>query len=181
MTELSRPRVIIRFHEGFDSRRHGDALSYLKERDPAILKRVEAAFGAIRIEPVFSDKTREKLPKLQRLAVERDPSYNPSDLTAFYYVEAEKAYDLLELAKTLSASPAIRSADVEIPGPDPLVNASDDPLSANQTYLGAAPGGLDARYAWTFTGGDGAGQRVIDIEQGWTFNHEDLAGHGITH
>jgi hypothetical protein len=40
--------------------------------------------------------------------------------------------------------------------------------------------GLDARYAWTFTGGDGAGQRVIDIEQGWTFNHEDLAGHSIT-
>lgn len=24
------------------------------------------------------------------------------------------------------------------------------------------------------------GQRVIDIEKGWTFNHEDLAGHGIT-
>lgn len=180
MTELPRPRVVIRFHEGFDSRRHEDAVGYLKERDPATLKRVEAAFGAVRIEPVFSDKTREKLPKLQRLAVERDPSYNPSDLTTFHYVEAEKADDLLTLAKMLAASPAIRSADVEIPGPDPLVNDADDPLSANQTYLDVAPGGLDARYAWTFTGGDGAGQRVIDIEQGWTFNHEDLAGHAIT-
>lgn len=180
MTELPRPRVVIRFHEGFDSRRHEDAVGYLKERDPATLKRVEAAFGAVRIEPVFSDKTREKLPKLQRLAVERDPSYNPSDLTTFHYVEAEKADDLLTLAKMLAASPAIRSADVEIPGPDPLVNDADDPLSANQTYLDVAPGGLDARYAWTFTGGDGAGQRVIDIEQGWTFDHEDLAGHAIT-
>jgi hypothetical protein len=179
MTELPRPRVIIRFQEGFDSRKHKDAVGYLKERDPVILKRVEAAFGAIRIEPVFSEKTRDKLPKLQRLAVERDPSYNPSDLTAFYYVEAEEADDLLALAKALAASAAIRSADVEIPGPDPVVNDADDPLSAAQTYLDAAPGGLDARYAWTFPGGDGAGQRVIDIEQGWTFNHEDLAGHGV--
>ena len=180
MTELSRPRVIVRFHEGIDSGKHKDAVGYLKQRDPAMLRRVETAFGTLRIEPVFSDKTREKIPKLQRLAVERDPSYNPSDLTTFHYVEAEKADDLLALAKMLAASSAILSADVEIPGPDPLVDDSDDPLSVNQTYLDAAPGGLDARYAWTFTGGDGAGQRVIDIEQGWTFNHEDLAGHGIT-
>lgn len=180
MTDHSRPRVIIRFHEGLNSRRQDDAVGYLKERDPAILKRVETAFGAIRIEPVFSEKTRDKLPKLQRLAVDRDPSYTPSDLTAFHYVEAENADDLIALAKTLAASPAIRSVDVEIPGPDPLVNDADDPLSANQTYLNPAPVGLDARYAWTFPGGDGAGQRVIDIEQGWTFNHEDLAGHGIT-
>ena len=26
MTKLSRPRVIIRFHEGLDSRRHADAI-----------------------------------------------------------------------------------------------------------------------------------------------------------
>lgn len=180
MAELSRPRVIVRFHESTDSQKHKDGVDYLRERDPAILKRIEAAFGAIRIEPVFSESTRQKLPKLQQLATERDPSYNPSDLTAFHYVEAEKADDLLALAKMLAASSAVRSADVEIPGPDPLVNDANDPLSTNQTYLDAAPGGLDARYAWTFAGGDGAGQRVIDIEQGWTFNHEDLAGHGIT-
>ena len=124
MTKLSRPRVIIRFHEGLDSRRHADAIGYLKERDPAILKRVETAFGAIRIEPVFSAETRKKLPKLQQLAVERDPSYDPSDLTAFQYVEVENADDLMALAKMLAASPAIRSADVEIPGPDPLVHVA---------------------------------------------------------
>ena len=79
-----------------------------------------------------------------------------------------------------SASVAVRSAQIEIPGPDPLVNDTDDPLAAQQTYLGAAPGGVDARYAWGFPGGDGAGQTVVDIEQGWTLNHEDLAAHGAT-
>ncbi|MBK7970786.1 MAG: hypothetical protein IPK08_18725 [Bacteroidetes bacterium] len=28
--------------------------------------------------------------------------------------------------------------------------------AVNQDYLDAAPWGIDARYAWTFTGGDGA-------------------------
>ena len=75
---------------------------------------------------------------------------------------------------------AVRSVEIEVVGPDPLVNAADDPRATNQDYLDAAPTGIDARYAWTFTGGDGAGQRVVDMERGWTFNHEDLSAHGIT-
>ena len=58
--------------------------------------------------------------------------------------------------------------------------ASDDPRSPNQGYLDPAPDGIDAEYAWTFTGSDGAGQRFIDLERGWTLDHEDLNDHGGT-
>ena len=75
---------------------------------------------------------------------------------------------------------SVRSVEIEVVGPDPLVNSVDDPRATNQDYLDAAPTGIDARYAWTFAGGDGAGQRVVDIERGWTFSHEDLTAHGIT-
>jgi hypothetical protein len=44
----------------------------------------------------------------------------------------------------------------------------------NQLYLEAAPGGVDARYAWTWPGGGGAGVNIIDCEWGWRFDHEDL-------
>lgn len=47
-------------------------------------------------------------------------------------------------------------------------------FTARQGYLDAAPGGIDARYAWTRPGGRGAGVRVIDCEWGWRFTHEDL-------
>ncbi|WKX74786.1 S8 family serine peptidase [Zobellia laminariae] len=48
-------------------------------------------------------------------------------------------------------------------------------LTNNQGYLNAAPQGVDARYAWTLpTYGRGNGVRIIDIEGGWNFNHEDL-------
>lgn len=45
---------------------------------------------------------------------------------------------------------------------------------ASQTYLRAAPGGVDAYCAWNEAGGCGDKIRVIDIEGGWRFSHEAL-------
>ena len=50
-----------------------------------------------------------------------------------------------------------------------------DNLTANQTYLNEAPNGVDARFAWSIAGGNGANVNVIDLEGGWNFNHEDLS------
>lgn len=180
MSDTSRPRVIIRLEEDFGSQASPDAAAYLERRDPAAYRRVIDSVGRLTLTPVLAAETRGKLPGLQRLAAARDPNYRPVPLAAYYYVEGERARDLAELAKMLNASAAVRSADVEIPGPDPLVDASNDPRAVDQTYLDAAPGGLNARYAWTVAGGDGAGQTICDIERGWTLDHEDLAAHGAT-
>jgi hypothetical protein len=60
-----------------------------------------------------------------------------------------------------------------------LLAAADIPpttpqYEANQGYLNAAPGGIDARYGWTVTGGRGTNVRVVDIEGGWRTTHEDM-------
>lgn len=47
-------------------------------------------------------------------------------------------------------------------------------FTLRQGYLESAPGGIDARYAWTVPGGRGGGVGVIDIEGAWRFSHEDL-------
>lgn len=47
-------------------------------------------------------------------------------------------------------------------------------FTARQIYLNRSPAGIDARYAWTIPGGRGRGVRVIDLEWGWRFTHEDL-------
>jgi hypothetical protein len=47
-----------------------------------------------------------------------------------------------------------------------------------QGYLDPAPGGLDARHAWTFSGGTGDGVSLLDLEIGFNRNHEDL-GHVV--
>ena len=58
--------------------------------------------------------------------------------------------------------------------PEPLpppMNPDDDPRCVNQRYLDAAPRGIDAR--WASSRSDGNGVNVVDLEKGWTLNHED--------
>jgi hypothetical protein len=78
-----------------------------------------------------------------------------------------------EVIKALSAVPEVDRAYPELPGGDPFVNAGDDTYNAQQDYLDPAPGGIDARWAWTQPNGEGTGIAVIDMEQGWFLNHED--------
>lgn len=47
-------------------------------------------------------------------------------------------------------------------------------FTARQGYLGPAPVGIDAQFAWTQQGGSGAGVRIADVEGEWRFTHEDL-------
>ncbi len=47
-------------------------------------------------------------------------------------------------------------------------------LEAHQGYLGASPLGIDANYAWTKAGGNGSGVKIIDMENSYNQNHEDL-------
>ncbi len=84
--------------------------------------------------------------------------------------------DVLDLIHALSKLPEVESVHALQPGPPPAVNPNDDPRSTNQGYLNAAPQGINARYAWGFAGGDGAGVNIVDVEQGWNLGHEDLVG-----
>jgi len=47
-------------------------------------------------------------------------------------------------------------------------------FKGRQGYLGPAPGGVDAQWAWTQQGGRGEGVNVIDVEGPWWLSHEDL-------
>lgn len=80
----------------------------------------------------------------------------------------------LNLLHRLTELPDVASAHAMKAGPPPQANPHDDPRRGNQGYLNAAPQGIDAPYGWQWQGGDGAGVTIIDIEQGWNFDHEDL-------
>lgn len=110
-------------------------------------------------------------------------------MAAFYRVAAPEASfsELQELATRLLTSPAVEaayvkpssSAPVILDGAPAVVATTDAPpetpdFTARQGYLDAAPGGIDARWAWTQPGGRGGGVRIIDCEWGWRFTHEDL-------
>src|SRR5688572_6233181 len=70
---------------------------------------------------------------------------------------------------------------VEIAYPQPIFELAQmdiHPLTPDfapsQGYLRAAPRGIDADHARIHPGGRGEGIRVVDVEYGWTLDHEDL-------
>ena len=106
------------------------------------------------------------------------------NLSVYYRVKAPDNR-LDDLAKRLQKLDGIEAAYVKPPSEpaelrlnDMTPQAEESPVTpdftARQGYLDAAPGGIDARYAWTQPGGGGAGVRIIDIEGAWRFSHEDL-------
>ncbi len=114
------------------------------------------------------------------------------DLSVYYYAEApDERMD--DLAAQLSRQPLVAAAYVKPPGEPPVAATQVEPqvlndmqplpadappatpnFTARQGYLDPAPGGIDARYAWTVPGGRGTDVRIIDLEWGWRFTHEDL-------
>jgi subtilisin family serine protease len=93
-------------------------------------------------------------------------------------IEARDHEQAAEMAPRLRELPGVEEAYVEAGPVPPPVQPDDDPRSGNQGYLDAAPDGIDARWAWDQTDGSGIG--FVDMERGWTLNHEDLSGANIT-
>jgi hypothetical protein len=143
----------------------------------------------ISLEPLFGTSER----RLQQEARALAPSAGVEvpDLSVFYAVPAEEER-LESLAERLRQQETIEAAYVK-PGStvplaydaaqearnDMLPDAAEPPATTpdfgpRQGYLYAAPGGIEAPYAWGLPGGRGAGVKIIDCEWGWRFGHEDL-------
>lgn len=146
--------------------------------DVSSLSRALSAAGAT-LTPLFGS-TEDRV----RVASAAATGGTGPDLSVFYRVEAADER-LDDLAGQLAGADGVLAAYVK-PAAEPAQLLNDmaavpeaappvtPDFTARQFYLDPAPGGIDARYGWTRSGGGGAGIRVIDIEGAWRFDHEDL-------
>lgn len=148
----------------------------------------------VAIRPLFGPSEDRVLAGAPTAAVTAGPDGAGPPLGAamarFYHVDAPDDR-LDELAERLRRSPAVEAAyvkpaadlavapdvldrinDIAPTGPDAPPATPD--FTSRQGCLDAAPGGIDARWAWTQPGGRGRGVRIVDCEWGWRFTHEDL-------
>ena len=174
-----RRRVIVKFKDHVQLPRE-DTARAMESMGVGPWNALTAQFEGITLEPLLSFKP-EQFAALTERARALDSSFRATNLGAYFAVNLPPGMDAEAVVKALSEWESVATAYVEPPPVEPpFVNAADDPRSGNQGYLDPAPDGIDAEYAWNFPGGDGAGQALVDMEWGWTFNHEDLAAHGIT-
>ena len=124
------------------------------------------------IQRLFTAVTPARLEELVAEARRRDRTYRPPNFRAFLMIEG--ADDARAVVDNVRGWPDVERVYVEPRAGDPMVAPQNDPRQPNQGYLDPAPVGIDAEFAWTQAGGDGKGQDFIDLELGWTFNHEDL-------
>jgi hypothetical protein len=172
--------VIARPEVGLRMTREGVTSATGKDVSP--LSKVLASRGII-LRPLFGATEEHVMAKAASVAVATGAEV--PDLSVYYHVEAPDEH-LDKLAEELRRLAVVEGAYVKAPGEPPqyrlneMLPSADEPpaitpdFTPRQRYLDAAPVGVDARYAWTQSGGRGAGVRIVDCEWNWNFSHEDL-------
>lgn len=179
--ELPPPELVVMVHPEAGLRAGAEEL-VAAAADPKPLAETIGAAGA-ELTPLFGAS--EQRLRVEAATAAAQTGAAPPDLSVYY--QAEGAKDPAALAEELAALDIVEAAYVKPPTEPPAFltdlapQAAEPPtttpdFSSHQGYLDAAPGGVDARYAWGRPGGDGAGVRIVDVEGAWRFTHEDLGG-----
>ncbi len=121
------------------------------------------------------DVAEEILDQLQ-ISGEQNSGQDVYNLNNIYRIRIEREQDVWKLCRDLEALPEVMWAR---PVPKPVqLPMTPPPFDTGQGYLRPAsstPGGIDAQYAWTQTGGDGTGVTVCDLEYSWNYSHADIS------
>jgi len=180
------PRIVVKFHDFVELPYEDGAERYLEKLKIGPWERLAQEFPGVTLKRLYTALEAGKITSLVERARELDREYVPPNLLTYFVVDCPPGVAPEVLVKVFNEWPTVQTAYFDPPGSDPFVNPFDDPRFPNQGYLDPSPDGIDAEFAWPlgvgvgFAGGDGAGIQVIDLEQGWTLNHEDLAAHGAT-
>lgn len=178
---MAQRELIVIVSPDAEIRATSQGVTSLVNADVAPLGEVLASRGAI-LRPLFG-VSEDRL--LQEAAARGEQDHEVPNLSVFYRVDApDEALD--ELAAELLEQDVVEAAYVK-PAPEPATilehelapllegpPAHTPDFTDRQGYLNAAAGGIDARYAWTQSGGRGLNVRIIDIEGAWRWTHEDL-------
>lgn len=175
-------QIVVKFRDDVDLPYEDGVEKYIQQRIKTFDFQSEPEVGSFTFKRLFNSLPPDKIKELTTNRQEPAPNVSTPNLLSYFKIECPEGVDPDRLVNHLSHWAIVQTAYVDIPGTEPemmvtepgAVNPSDDSFFVNQRYLSPSPEGIDAEYAWMFPGGNGTGQSVIDLERGWTLNHEDL-------
>jgi serine protease len=172
--------IVIRLNEKYANLEGDEFKAFCKKNGlGAILKFLET-LSDVSVTRVIKTKMLEKLSSLEKRAKQSETRPLRSLSTYWKFDFSRKIQIIEESLKIINELYGVDYAYLEHTPSLPLITDSDDPLATDQDYLGPAPVGIDARWAWTQPNCEGAGVGVIDCEWGWVNTHEDLIGKAPT-
>ncbi|ABE56946.1 peptidase S8 and S53, subtilisin, kexin, sedolisin [Shewanella denitrificans OS217] len=141
----------------------------------------DKSYKELRKNSILSKKTKTKSPKLENwYRIDITKGMTQQEILDIYNSLVDIPYiSIVELESPPISSgfeqcPALNCEPDLPPGDGGGTPGNTPDLQSYQTYLGQSPLGIDALYAWTKTGGNGQGVKIIDMENGFNSNHEDL-------
>ena len=172
--------VIVRLRAGLRSTSDATLFDAAKRLKLDGLAGLLQAFDLMATQRTVRSLKSEQILELERKAASTE--FPPlHSLTSYWRINLrDRPEKIEEVVKRLNALPEVDRAYREFDVTEPLVNDVDDDYAADQDYLDAAPTGIDARWAWTQPNAEGSGVGVIDLEQGWLPNHEDIVAKAPT-
>jgi len=184
-----RGHVVVKLREGLDVEQIGLRLVDAGSGDLHAVNRVISESSLQSVRPLLS-RSKSDL-RAERQAAEAKSRKQLADMSLYYWIDVGDAAEAESMINRFN-----QLDDVEIayyqPTPElPIAPPESYPASeiapaaagamttpsfeSGQTYLGPAPGGVDAYYAWTQPGGRGINVEIVDIEGNWRMTHEDLS------
>jgi len=174
-------RVLFKFLDEVTIPYEDEAQRFIEEYGLGPWSELVEKFPDLTVQRLFTSVEPEQILETVRLAQEIDESYQPPNFLTFFMIQVSTADEAELVARILSEWGSVEIAYVEPPpAPDPAQPVGNNPELINQLFLEKAPdnispiGGVDARFAWDFPGGEGEQQQFIDIERGWVLNHPEL-------
>ncbi|MDF1543760.1 MAG: S8 family serine peptidase [bacterium] len=171
-TDIS--HVVVKFNDEAQVRQRSGQFKSLSGRSIDEADRLLTSFGSTKIRRLF-DSQDEAFLDQQRSTLESKSGKQLADLNGYYRIDVTDPNEAASLINELNRLDIVEIAYFQ---PSPEISVDIAPPTpdyvANQDYREAAPAGVDADYANSLAGGDGAGVKIVDIEGGWQDTHEDL-------
>ncbi len=165
--------ITVKFVEGSQVRLRNKNLISLTDTDLTAFHDLMKQFEINSISRLFS--RHEYLLEEERERGQQRSGKELADLNNYYRVILDSSENPGRFIDSLNELYII---EIAFPVPKPYPAEDIDPetpdFSEGQGYLYEAPEGVDAPAAWQIEGGTGTGVKIIDIEGGWNFDHEDF-------
>jgi hypothetical protein len=174
-------RVMLKFRDAVNLPYADDIGAVIESQGVGHWKALAQQFPGLRILRLYRSISTTDLAALVRRGETNDPTYHPPNFQTYFVVETASPAAAAQVWHELRAWPGVEHSYVEpaAQSPNPI-NPAAYAMNGGQGYEDPSPHGIGARCAWTHPGGDGTGQAVIDLETGWTLDHDDFSAHHPT-
>jgi hypothetical protein len=170
-------RIMVKIREdlGFAYPEEQDTTAFFMHCDAIPWSHWSHLFPGIIINRLFTSLPANTIRKLAANAMASDTTYKAPDFCTWYVIVCPVSNNAEALLQTVLQCEHIVYAYLQNNIQQPPAHVQGIATNDDQGYLDAAPRGINARYAWSFAGGDGDSRiKFIDIEQGWGLQHRAI-------